>query len=304
MKRWLVILISILAFFSPTGVKAQEQPPQIEKMEIEILPEYDRPEVLIIYHITLAASVTLPAQFEVRIPKEAIQPYNVAMRDMDGQLYNLDNSSEIRGDWLVVSLTTPLPDVQIEFYDPRIVRQDRQRRIEYVWPQNLAVTDLSLSVVQPVNATNIVMDPNMGSGRKETSGLTQYDLILGKMEPNSAFHLEITYDKPDDILTGPSQPVAPAAPVTDKTAGWVTLQEVLPWLLGALGLLLIGGGGFWYWRSGREFAAPNFRRRHDPSGPEESSRSPSDGIFCHKCGRKASPGDVFCRTCGTKLRSE
>ncbi|MHC1781491.1 MAG: zinc ribbon domain-containing protein [Anaerolineaceae bacterium] len=304
MKRWLVIIISIMILFMPAKVQAQEQLPEINRMEVEILPEYDRPEVLVIYRINLGDQVTLPARLEIRIPLEAVQPYNVAMKDVDGQLYNQEYTTEISGEWLVVSLTTPLPDIQIEYYDPRITRQDGKRRIKYTWPQGLVVSDLSISVFQPVNASNMVMKPDMGTGRNSNSSLTQYNLMLGGMKADTPFSLEISYDKPDDILSGPSQPVQPAAPVSEKTTGWVTLQEVLPWILGVLGLGLIGGGGLWYWRSGREFSAPNFRRRHATTQPEEITRPLGEGIFCHKCGRKASSGDTFCRTCGTKLRTE
>ena len=304
MKRWLVILFLLVILVIPSVVQAQSEPPQIEKMEVEILPEYDRPDVLVIYHITLASKVNLPAQLTFQIPKEAGQPYNVAMKDVDGQLYLLNSTTEVKGDWLLVTLTTPLPEIQIEYYDPRVTRSGSQRKIEYTWSQDLNVTNLSFSVLQPVNATNMKMEPDMGSGRTAGSNLTKYELMFGEIKTGSPFHLSISYDKTDDSLSVPSQPIQPAAPISDKTSGWVTLQEVLPWLLGGIGLLLIGGGGFWYWRSGREFSAPSFRRRHEPAQAEGTVASSAEGVFCHKCGRKATVGDIFCRTCGTKLRAE
>lgn len=304
MKRWLVILFLLGTLILPSVVQAQSEPSQIDKMEVEILPEYDRPEVLVIYHITLASSMNLPAQLTFKIPKEAGQPYNVAMKDVDGQLYLLNNTTELKGDWMLVTLTTPLPEIQIEYYDPRITRNGSQRKIEYTWPQDLNVTNLSFSVLQPVNASNMKMEPDMGSGRTTGSNLTKYDLMYGEIKTGSPFRLSISYDKADDSLSVPSQPIQPATPISDKTSGWVTLQEVLPWLLGGIGLLLISGGGFWYWRSGHEFPAPSFRRRHEPSLVDGTAASPGEGVFCHKCGRKATGGDVFCRTCGTKLRAE
>jgi hypothetical protein len=304
MKRWLVILIMIIILLMPAKVQAQEQLPEIDRMEVEILPEYDRPEVLVIYRINLGDQATLPARLDIRIPLEAVQPYNVAIKDVDGQLYNQEYTTEISGEWLVISLTTPLPEIQIEYYDPRITRQDGKRRIEYTWPQGLVVNNLSLSVFQPVNASNMVMKPDMGTGRISNSSLTQYNLMLGKMKADTPFELEISYDKPDDILSGPSQPVQPAAPVSEKTTGRVTLQEVLPWILGVLGLGLIGGGGLWYWRSGREFSASHLGRRRVAAQSNEITRPLGEGVFCQKCGRKASFGDAFCRTCGTKLRTE
>ncbi len=305
MKRWLVILVSIILLFIPKAVKAEDQPPQIELMEVEILPEYDRPDVLVIYRLKLADDVNLPARLVVRIPLEAVQPYNVAVKDVDGQLYNHEFSTSIDGEWLAVSISTPLPEVQIEYYDPRITRLGDRRKIEYSWPEGLQVKTLSLSVFQPVNAVNMATNPDMGSGRRLASSLTEYNIMLVEVQVDTPFQLEISYDKPDDILSGPSQPVQSSAVVSEKTAGRVTLQEVLPWLLGVLGLGLIGGGGLWYWRSGREFSGTAFRRWHEPACSDETTRPlAGEGMFCHKCGRKAAQGDIFCRACGTKLKCE
>lgn len=305
MKRWLVILFTIILLSTPSTVRAIDQTPEIKRMEVEILPEYDRKDVLVIYRLSLDDTVNLPARLVVRIPLEAVQPYNVAVKDIDGQLYNHEFSTAIEGEWLAITLNTPLPDVQIEYYDPRIIHQGDRRKIEYTWPQGLIVETLSLSVFQPINAVNMVTNPDMGTGRSSNSSLMEYNIMLSEMQVDTPFHLDITYDKPDDILSGPSQPVEPSAVVSEKTAGRVTLQEMLPWLLGILGLGLIGGGGLWYWRSGRELSAPAFRRRHEPTRSDESTRPlAGEGVFCHKCGRKASPGDIYCRACGTKLRFE
>lgn len=305
MKRWLVILIILICFLIPARVKAQSQPVNIKWMEVEILPEYDRPDVLVIYRITLADQVSLPARLTINIPLEAMQPYNVAVKDVDGQLYNHDYSTAIEGEWLAITIETPLPDLQIEYYDPRITRQGDKRKIEYRWPQGLIVENLSLSVFEPVNAADFITNPGLGSGRNSASGLTEYNIMLGTLSADTPFELEVSYTKPDDILSGPSQPVQPSTPVSEKTAGRVTLPEVLPWILGVLGLGLIGGAALWYWRTGREFSTQNLRRRHGSSQANEITRPVAgEGTFCHKCGRKASAGDLFCRTCGTKLRLE
>lgn len=303
MKRWLFILTLFLFFFPTIHVYAQESTPQISEMSVDILPEYDRPETLVIYRIILDANVGLPADIKIRIPLQAGEPYNVAVRDSDGQLYIQDYQQEIDGEWLVLSLNTPLPELQIEYYDPRISRQGTTRTLQYEWPKYLAVDNLTISVYQPLNATNMKMTPDMGTGRQNSSNLSEYSLILGRMESGSAFQLDISYDKTDNALSGPAQPVEPSAPISEKTTGWVTLQEVLPWLLGGLGVLLIGGAAFFYWRSGLEFSTPSFRRRHGPTNDEKTGEE-EGGVFCHKCGRRASSGDVFCRTCGTKLRIE
>ena len=39
------------------------------------------------------------------------------------------------------------------------------------------------------------------------------------------------------------------------------------------------------------------------SGPGEWETSTKESsVYCHRCGRRAALSDVFCRSCGTKLR--
>jgi hypothetical protein len=81
----------------------------------------------------------------------------------------------------------------------------------------------------------------------------------------------------------------------------------LPWILGFLGIALIAGGGWWYWRSGlskERSPAGAARPRRKPSTSREPAASPEGYVYCHECGKRAGPGDRFCRACGARLRTE
>ena len=112
-----IILVLVILVLIPVGVLAQDTG-EIERMHIDIWPEYDRPEVLVIYRITLSSVMTLPAEISIRIPKTVGKPYNVAMKDIDGLLYPINYQTDNDDQWLRITFFTPSPDLQIEFYDP------------------------------------------------------------------------------------------------------------------------------------------------------------------------------------------
>jgi hypothetical protein len=98
-------------------------------------------------------------------------------------------------------------------------------------------------------------------------------------------------------------PVEASGPIDEPPTGELELRRLLPAILGGLGVLLIAGGGLWYWQSGREKpeSAPQPRRRKKAS-PIEETGGEAQHIYCHQCGKRASNGDRFCRACGTQLR--
>ena len=80
-------------------------------------------------------------------------------------------------------------------------------------------------------------------------------------------------------------------------------MAALPWVLGVMGVLLIVGGGAWYYFSGRENRQERPRRKRRVAELAEAE-DVEGHVYCSNCGKRASSGDRFCRTCGTKLRVE
>ncbi len=295
----LVLLIALTIYAAP--VSAQE-PVQIEAMRVDIWPEYDRPSVLVIYHITLSSETTLPANLSIRLPAQVGEPHAVAMSDPTG-LYNLNYEIEPAGAWKKITFTTPIPDVRIEYYDPALDKNGATRSFTFSWPGDYTVNNLLLTVQQPAGATNMGLKPNMGSSTQGEDGLTYYSLVAGKVNAGTTFDLTVGYDKQDDTLTSESQfqPASPSQPLNETTAGRVNPSQVLPWALGGAGLLLIAAGFFWYFKTGRIASEPS-RPRHGRKDSEGQAESRTESAFCHQCGKKAAPGDTFCRTCGSKLK--
>jgi hypothetical protein len=104
-----------------------------------------------------------------------------------------------------------------------------------------------------------------------------------------------------------------------------TLLAVIGLIL--IGIVLIAGGGYWYWQSGRSKEAPALLRRQWRREGEDRDEKPAENgtgedsgnssfggvnhtstqeniVYCQQCGNRAGPGDRFCRLCGVRLRIE
>jgi hypothetical protein len=297
----LALLVLLACLLLPFSTRAQSSV-QIDRFQINIWPEYDRRSILVIYRFSLAPGTSLPAEVTISIPGAAQVPFNVAFEDVDGLLYNLDYTLRQNGRWVDVTFTAPSLGIQLEYYDPDFTRDGDQRRYEYTWPGNYAVKTMTVLVQQPVNASSMTIRPDIGRGRQGPDGLTLFTAMIGEVEAGRTFSYQIEYEKPDDELVTPPMTVRPVDAITAQTSGRTTMMEVIPWVLGSLGVLLIAAGVYWYWRAGRDIPEPP-RRRHLPvRTKDEPDLAVEEQIYCHQCGKRAASGDAFCRTCGTKLQ--
>lgn len=292
----------LIIFLTVVGAKAQTQQ-KFESLQVDIWPEYDRSSVLVIYSIKLSAQTSLPSQIILRIPRSAGDPQNVSMQGMDGLLYNLDYTTNVSGNWLEVIFTTLSPDIHFEYYDPRLIRDGETRNFEYSWPGDYSVEEMTIEMQQPINSEKMVIAPDAGMGRKGQDGLNYYTILVGSIDEGDSVNVSLSYQKADEILSQRLQPVQPVEPLTPQTLEWSTFLEFLPWTLGVLGLLLIVGGIFWYWQSGYQMPIQiNRLRASNRHAGNLSPEGEATVVYCSECGKRAVQGDIFCRSCGTKLK--
>lgn len=273
-------------------------------LEIDLWPEYDRPAVLVIYRMTLPGNTTLPAELTVRIPASVGEPHAVAAKEPDGSLVNLAYDRVVNGEWAEISMMATMPEVQLEYYDPQITRDGTTRNFQFRWPGDYPVEALQILVQQPLGATNMSTSPALGTQVTGGDGLVYHSADIGELKAGQQFDFSLTYDKATDELSVANLQVQPSAPVAESTTGWrSSLSVALPWGLLVIGIVLLVGGGVWYWQSGRrKEKTPAPRRRRKPAAERPATVLSEGHIYCHSCGKRADPGDRFCRTCGTPLR--
>lgn len=303
MRKWFIILLAALVCLMPGAVSAQEGL-KLSSLEVDLRPEYDRPDVLVIYRATLSQAASLPVDLTFRIPAAAGAPHAVAMRQADDRLLNAVYDRQVSGEWSLITLTATTPEIQLEYYDPGLQKQGATRHYQYQWSGEYAVDSLVVQVQQPVESSEMLISPSLGSGLKGADGLLYYTAQVGSLTKGQAFTITLDYQKASDTLSAETLPVQPSQPLTPDRAGNIWLAGALPWLIGLAGLALIVGGGWWYWHSGREVSQTGKRKRRRPSGREAGQVINAEGVYCQQCGKRAAQGDRFCRSCGERLRVE
>ncbi len=303
MKRLGILLVLLLLLGTLALPAYAQEAVRFSALEIDLWPEYDRPDMLVIYRITLPADLTLPVDLQVRIPASAGEPNAVAVRQPSGGLFTIPYTRQVNGPWAVLSFTATFPEVQIEYYAP-IQKQGEERTYTFTWPGDYAVDALTIQVQQPVDTTDMQITPSLGNGVPQSDGLTYYMAEVGALAAGEPFNLQIAYTKTSDTLSASNQQLQPSGPVAPPPTLWDQVQQNLPYILAGLGLLLLVIGGVWYWQSGRSEAPSRPRRRRKarrPKPPAEQDTA-AEGRYCPQCGKRAQPGDRFCRTCGTPLK--
>ena len=308
LSMWKTVwVIPFVLMLFPGVVAAQSNEPTLTSAQVSLWPEYDKPSMLVIYRLTLPPQVSLPANLTVSIPSRVGKPNAVASRQANGTLLNAQYALVNRGDWVDINVTATTPELQVEYYDPGMQIDGNSRHYQYQWPGDYAVSSLAMEVQQPTGTTEMNISPNLGDGTVRNDGLTYYSGEVGSLAKDQTFSLNLDYKKSDQSLSAASLQIKPSAPINESTLGRIAPMQALPWVLGVLGVVLILGGGIWYWQSGRKPSTSNQRRSRRKAAeptPPTSGTVEAGYIYCHQCGRRAGPNDRFCRTCGARLRTE
>jgi hypothetical protein len=309
MKKWYItqLLLPGLLLFSgiwPLANASAQEILAIDRLEIDLWPEYDRREMLVIYRIELSTKISPPVQLSFRIPAAAGEPHAVAVRDANGALLTAPYERRVEGEWAVITLMATMPGIQLEYYDPQIQFSGSQRNFQYTWPGDYAVGSLSIQLQQPFDASQVKTTPVQSVITPGSDGLSYHTVELGALAAGVPADVNIEYLKASDSLSIESLPVQPISPISSDITGSTNITGVLPWGLGLLGVALLSGGIYWYWRMGGQQLKSKARRRGKRSTelPRQSPAVDDEAIYCHQCGKRAAAGDRFCRSCGTKLR--
>jgi hypothetical protein len=295
----LIIVLALLALPHPTSAQSL---PGLESLTVDFWPEYDQPNVLVIYQAVLSPVVSLPTEVTFRIPVESVRPHAVAVGPSPALVSDVVATTNVVGEWIEVSFTATTPALRLEYYDPRLEVDGTRRTYQYEWPGDYAVNSFILNVQHPVGASNVRVSPTSGQLVQFDDGFTYNVIDIGDTGAGERFTITLQYDKDTDALSVDALQVQPSAPITPAGTG-LRLNQLIPWVLGILGVVLIAGGGIWYWRWGREITPIRNRRRHKASQTTTVPDGLGGAIYCHHCGKRAESGDRFCRSCGSRLRT-
>lgn len=308
-KRFLFILTTILILLINLHVYAQNDI-HLASVNVDLWPEYDQPTMLVIYHIALPANNFKPVDLTIMVPAAVDRLNALAARQADGALYNMNYTQNIKDGWKEIHFTATTPEVQLEYYDPGLSRSGYMRSFTYKWPANYQVDSFVVVVQRPIDASLMEVstlpypepgrEPN--KGKQAEDGMTYYTYPKGKTVAGKPFQVEISYYKHSDELSSSSLPLQSISPINGNTVNQDALSSMLLYVFGGGGLLLIVGGAIWYWISTRQKTfRPDLQRSRVYS--EDTEPLNELKVYCHHCGKRAAPGDRFCRACGAELRN-
>jgi hypothetical protein len=297
MRNLILMLTLMIVFLIPPSVRAQGNA-HLSLLSVDIWPEYDQPEVLLIYRITLAPDMALPASLAVRIPSNS-QINAVAMVDPVNGLVNIPYDTSVQGKWSVLKVSTTSLKIQVEYYTA-LVKNGSARHIVFEWTGDYAVDKLEANFLRPFGADSVTISLAPTDTSPGQDGLLNYHVQTANLAAGQPFTLAIDYQRHTDDLSISSRPVQAASTPGPDTPGRVSMTGVLIWVLAGIGvlLLLIVAGIFWF--NGRQRGGQRAAKVKKHTARHEENED--ETIYCHQCGNRARPGDIYCRTCGTRLK--
>lgn len=305
--RWFFLWVALLLWGMWASPGRAQTNPSLSLLTVELWPDYDRPEVLVLLTGELPAGTALPATVTIPIPAGA--QVNAVARISSDNIMVDDIEYSIDGDQ--VTLTTPDSRFRIEFYEP-YESEGQTRRFSYTWQADIDVASLEVRVQQPVAATNLTINPNTTNVSVGQDNLTYYNLDPVAVPAGQSFTVEVQYTATSDQLTVTTLVPAGSNSTAGDTSAAVDPGTTTPnWAL----WLAIGGGLLvmaavvWQVVSSRSRAGRPRKPRPVRSAPPTQAAPPPTppagaGVarFCHHCGQPVTPGDRFCRNCGTPLK--
>lgn len=302
MKRTFFYLLVLL--FLPTTLVQAQTAVTLESLEVELWPDYDREAVLVLLTGTLPASTPLPATLSFPLPDGA--DFNVVARITPENVMTDQGMTPVVSDNQVTFVLTE-SRFRVEYYQPYSA-SDSQRAFSFTWQSDIAVEQFSVTIQQPVAATNMTVVPIPISVGQGQDGLTYHVLPGQSVATGDSYSVEVGYTMSTPRLTqsfsnsGEELPLLEAVPVTESGFDWQLLIVVL-------GGLMLVGTAVWYAvsqqaASKRRSAKPSpMRTRQAAQKTAVSSSKPAGKVkFCHQCGQSLESKDKFCRSCGTAVK--
>jgi hypothetical protein len=318
------LLLSLFLISLLTGAAMAQSPAPLELLNIALWPEYDRPEVLVIYRGQVTEDVPLPAQVSFTLPANVAELNAVAYLDeAQGRLLNLPEHELIDGaDGKVLSITTPSRQFQFEYYSDEILSRDGDaREVSFSFTPTAEVTVLFFELQQPTGAGEFASEPLASDMQDRQDGLTYAFYDLGPASPGVSRSLQASYTRDTDQLSAESlvsvNVPSPAEQATVEVGGG-GLQDYLGPILIAVGVLFLTGALiYWFWSqrsvvvpeptprpSPARTRRPSTKKKPSPTKSPPPAKDENLGAYCHRCGTKFRDNALFCHACGSERRAE
>ena len=319
LKARLRFLTALLLLSVLTLTAQAQSEPRIQNLLIELWPEFDRPELLVIYRVELSSDTPLPATLTFPLPGY-IDAMNAVAHGTANNLLTV-NQDEIemtyRDDTLFLTFSTPSPLVQVEYYDSEIIaREGLARTFDYTFTAPYAVESAIFQVQQPAQAEGFSLNPEPSNSFTDSNRLTYNVIEQANLAAGETVSVEAAYQRPTEALT-----FELLTPVSEHAEDIIPVSIdppqdnniIIAYTLTGIGaVLILAAAGHWWWnksrsQSGSARRRPNrtSRRAHQAALTQSQSNQVKESAtagFCYNCGAALRPDANFCHKCGAKRR--
>jgi hypothetical protein len=281
-------------------------------MGVQIWPEYDSTDVLVMVDFILDGSPALPLTLSFYAPKGA-RLSGLAEIDGNGQFVYDKKPVTTQGtefDKVSFSVNT-YRHLRIEYYYDPGLGQDLVRSFVVSFQAPVDTGTLTVSVQQPLRSSGLTVQPALGVPSTDSQGFTSTQGVFTGLKEGQRLNLQVGYTKSD------ARPSVETTTTTAQTAAAESGSSGAKWLiwLGAIVIVVVGGILIWTLLKpkgpGAGSGAAAVRKGTSASSgrnvrPKESrdasARAGSGGggpkRFCTECGNKMQKDNRFCPVCG------
>ncbi|MCS7260930.1 MAG: hypothetical protein NZ765_09140, partial [Anaerolineae bacterium] len=214
---WLAVGVALLmgVGWLPGFIEvAAQSSDALASLTIALWPEYDRPEVLVIYQGALKPETSLPATVSIAMPSHVHQMHAVAYLDENtGTLMRLDSFRlEATAQGKRLTLTTPARRFHAEYYTADVLtREGATRTIHYVFTATTTIENFRFEVQQPLGALDFVSDPVPVAIEKRADNLFYARYPAEALAAGASRSLRVAYQRHSDRVSSEAMPSTPEA---------------------------------------------------------------------------------------------
>jgi hypothetical protein len=304
MRKWFIVFTILAILLLPAAVKAQNTV-SFSSVDVSVWPEYDTPAVLVIYKIALDPQTSFPIEITMRLPATVQKPNAVAVGKTPETVS--DQGVEYKfvpgTDSATLTIKATDPYIQMEYYDPALAKNGTQRQYIYNWLGDFSVGNFRFELREPLKSSNLSVDPALTNTLIDGDGFQFSEWKMAGLKNGQKLSFNISYQRDTDSPSTSFLQVQSSLPLDQNIQGQSSWNSYLPWALGALGivLLLIAAGVYLAsGRTSRVVVVSRSRKRHSIVNKEPDDDE--EHVHCAQCGKRAQPGDRFCRACGARIR--
>ena len=289
MKRLCSLLAAALLLAAVIPARAQDEVERLAWLTVELWPDYDRPDVLVLLTGAVPEDAPLPAAVTVPVPADAT--INAVARITDDNAL-IDDIEFTTADGSL-RLITPDRRFRVEYYTP--YQTDGARRsYTFNWLADVTVDELSVAVQEPENATSLEVEPEAVEVVPGFEEFNYHNLSPASVPAGVSYTVTLEYRTEPEAEVGGGFLEGANLPVLLAVGGGVLVLLALAWQLWGERL---GSGS-------RQARKPRPVRKSTSSAARRGQPGKRSGPakFCHQCGEEVEAGDRFCRNCGTRLK--